>query len=189
MTAERGIIQSVEDPLGIGRARVKLLRPGRTFETLVWAMPLAVSAGAGHGFFVSPVVGDKVVLLRIDQSNWSILGFYWDAKSDLPEGAAAPTGRVLTTPAGHRLKFDDAGDVEILHSDGSRITLKAGGEVEVSSEAALSISVKGYCSVSADAIKLNSEDGAGVVTTRHICAFTGGPHPQGSKSVSADGSK
>lgn len=181
-----GTVIDVTDKAGMGRVLVELEGPER--NRIAWAFPAATFAGPGHGFFVSPEVGDSVFVSPTAHNYWVVLGFYWTKKADLPEGAAPPTGRVLTTPAGHRLLFDDNGSVEIRHADGSRITLKDGGEVEVASQSDLNITVKGDCSVTAESVKLNDEGGGGkVVTTKHICAFTGAPHPAGSKSVTADG--
>jgi uncharacterized protein involved in type VI secretion and phage assembly len=85
----------------------------------------------------------------------------------------------IETPAGHKITMDDANtELTIEHSDGStKIAIDASGNVAITAKAGSKVQLSG-----AAALPL-----AGVVTTNHICAFTGSPHPQGSVDVEASG--
>lgn len=121
-----GIVESLDDPLKTLRVRVRM--PWRADGgDGVWARLATLDAGDGYGTVVVPNVGAEVVV-----------GFV-DAEADAPvvlgqlySGAAAPpeevdpdanTLRVLVTPGGHRLTFDDG--------DAPRIALTSGKGHEV----------------------------------------------------------
>jgi|GEM_PF-2927673 len=160
------IVIDVADPKNLGRIRARIV--GFDGET-PWCYPCVALAGPGFGMYFLPEIGDIVLVEQMADSRWVWNGCIWSSLNPKPtEGSA--TSRVLKTPAGHLLKFDESGDVELKHSGGSRLTLKANGDIEVEGG---SVNING--------------NSAKVVTTAHVCAFTGAPHVQGSKTVKADG--
>lgn len=161
-------VTNVADPKGFGRIKAEII--GFDGATTPWCYPCVPIAGPGYGFYFLPVVDDIVLVEQMADGRWVWTGCIWDAVNPKPtEGSA--TVRVLRTPAGHTLKFDESGDVELAHSAGSRLTLKANGDIEI--EADSNVNINGST--------------AKVVTTAHVCAFTGAPHVQGSATVKADG--
>lgn len=92
------------------------------------------------------------------------------------------TVAILTSPA-KNLKLDEGTFDVITYSDGSQIKV-ADKKLEITGfEEVLTKSKQ--TSVVADKVTLGSENSvkAGVVTRRHVCAFTGLPHPQASTEV------
>jgi hypothetical protein len=77
--------------------------------------------------------------------------------------------------------LDDDGDVEIQsREEAAKITVKADGSVLIEAGtggAKIDVTTSGE-------LHLNASDGA-VVTTDHICSYTGYGHPEGSSTVKA----
>ncbi len=96
------------DPTGQGRVRLELpWFPG----VQPWARVAAPSAGDGRGMFFIPQVNDEVVVAfhHGDLSDPFVLGSLWGSsdRPPAPGPLAAKTHRVIRTPAGHELVFDD----------------------------------------------------------------------------------
>lgn len=164
----RARVVKIDDPKGLGRIRAQIVGfEGKT----PWCWPDAPLAGPGFGMYFLPTVGDVVHLEQTADGDWIWTGCCWTSQNSKP-AAGTSAVRVIRTPAGHQVKLDDEGDVEISAENGSRVTLKADGTIEVYG----------------DHVNLNGST-AKVVTTAHICAFTGGPHIQGSATVKADGGR
>jgi hypothetical protein len=78
--------------------------------------------------------------------------------------------------------------------EGTDIELTATGTVTLNAEGKLTLNLNGDADIIAsgnvkvDGAKIDLGDGVlgAVVTTQHICAFTGAPHPQGSSKVNAE---
>lgn len=85
----------------------------------------------------------------------------------------------IKTAGNHEIRLDDQNSkISILHSDNNtKIELDASGNITISAKSGSKVQLQG-----AAVLPL-----AGVVTTNHTCAFTGGPHPQGSADVEASG--
>lgn len=165
----RATVIDVNDPRQVGRIRVQLVGYAEDNCESAWCWPCSPMAGPGYGFFCLPVVGDEVWVEQTAEKDWVWTGFYWsDRKAKPTEGTADV--RLIRTPVGHQLKFMESGDIEIRHSNGSTATLKADGNVEIFAE---------------KDILLNGTEK--VVTTGCICNYDGRPHPQGSKTVKAEG--
>ncbi len=79
-------------------------------------LPKYGPAGAGHGLWHLPVVGDGVwIECKHGQTrNAEYVGGWWGA-GEIPAGMG-PDGRGQVTPAGWRVFFDDAGDTGRLAS-------------------------------------------------------------------------
>lgn len=126
----RGIVTDVADPDSLGRIRVKLVGFDPRGAETDWCWPCSPLAGAGYGFFCLPQVGDEVFVEQTAECDWVWTGFFWSGRRAAP-AAGTPTVRVFRTPAGHQVKFDESGDVEIADSRGSAITLRANGDIEL----------------------------------------------------------
>jgi uncharacterized protein involved in type VI secretion and phage assembly len=147
-----GVVTSTDDPLGVGRIRARVPAVFGEDTESGWALPCAPFCGSNRGFFFLPAVGDTVWIefAAGDPSRpiWS--GGFWGAPtsaggaddlaettgSEAPEDhgdQAAPGRSVLRTRAGHRIVFDDDGEVVVLaHGDDeTEIRLTREGEVHV----------------------------------------------------------
>ncbi len=151
-----GVVTDNADPLQIGRIRARI--PAVLGEDVEsgWALPCApFGGGRDRGFLFVPEVGDTVWMEfaagDVSRPIWS--GVFWGSPEssgqpdDLGEqtGTEVPTidgnvagpGRlVLKTRAGHRLAFEDDGELVILAhgNDKTEIRLTASGEVIISAD-------------------------------------------------------
>lgn len=153
----RGFVADNDDPEQRGRLRLTV--PSVLGEVQSgWALPCLPFGGLGdQGFFAVPEPGAQVWVEfeagNINQPIWT--GTFWQQSGDAPAEAAQspPTTRVLKTPSGHVLQFDDKqgeeqfrlahpagaetsvdpkGTVVITDAQGSRLTLDAdSGEIVV----------------------------------------------------------
>jgi phage baseplate assembly protein gpV len=112
----RGFVGNNDDPQK--RARLKLRVPSVLGEEESdWALPcLPFGGAADHGFFAVPEV-DAQVWVEFEEGDihrpiW--VGTFWQSDADVPQDAALspPTTRLLRTPSGHTLQFDDKQDEE-----------------------------------------------------------------------------
>lgn len=168
----RGKVVDVNDPENLGRIKARLYGFSSNDEENItpWAWPVMPFAGNGYGGLWLPVVGDEICVIGSEQGDFIWLGGYWTPQNVKPADAS-PTVRAMQTPAGHKVKFDESGDIEIESKDGATITLEDGGNVVI---------------MGADEIHLNGAGGK-VVTTQCVCSLTGAAHPQGSLNVKARG--
>ncbi len=166
----RARVINIDDPEGLGRIRVRILSFAKHANQTPWVYPCSPFAGPGYGFFSLPVVGDSVWVEQTAEGLWVYTGFFWTKKNSLPAGASSQR-RILSTPAGHTLAFDETGNVELHHASGSAVKLLNDGNIEITA---------------VGEIHLNGS-GARVVTTDCICAYTGYKHPQGSLTVKEKG--
>ena len=103
-------VANIDDPDGLGRAKVKFLWMGENYES-DWvniAMPMA---GNKTGFFFMPSVGD-VALVAFDHGDVNhpfILGFLWNKKSKPPGTSQEAKKKIfrLRTEEGNEIVFDD----------------------------------------------------------------------------------
>lgn len=130
MSKQRAVVIDIQDPEKLGRIRARLVGAQSGANITPWAWPCSPLASNGSGFFCMPVVGDRVWVEVAADGSWVYTGFCWTASHAVPEDGSDQS-RVFKTPAGHQIKFDDAGDIEITHSTGSRIVLSANGNVTV----------------------------------------------------------
>jgi phage baseplate assembly protein gpV len=132
----RGFVADNDDPEQIGRMRLTV--PSVLGEaTSGWALPCLPFGGlADQGLFLIPEIGAQVWVEfeagNLNQPIWT--GTFWQASGDPPSEAVVspPTTRVLKTPSGHTLQFDDKDGEEkfrLAHPAGTEITVDEKGTV------------------------------------------------------------
>lgn len=183
------IVESVDDPKSLGRIKAEIIGFEKGFDSTPWCYPVSVLAGPGYGFYFLPQVSDIVYVEQTADGDWVWTGFCWTSTKAKPaEGTS--TVRVLKTPTGHLLKFDESGSVTLEHHNGSRVELGTDDlTVEHSGGSTVTLESGGNIVIQASGtnkIHLNGSTGQ-VITTECICAYTGGPHVQGSLTVKAKG--
>lgn len=163
----RGLVVDNEDPEK--RARLRLRVPSVLGEEeTAWALPcLPFGGAADHGLFTVPEKDAQVWVEfeegELAQPIWT--GTFWQKQGDPPAEAtagSAPTARVLKTPGGHILLFEDEKDKEKL-----RLAHPIGSEIAIDEKGILSLTDSGGSKVTldADAGTLTVEDSNGNTLT------------------------
>lgn len=118
-----GIVQSLEDPDGLGRVRVTY--PHLEDQVSFWCRLVAPFAGKERGAFFRPEVDDEVLVAweHGDPRQPYIVGGVW-SKTDPPppdDGQAKENNwRFLRSRSGHLIKLDDTAGAELIEiTDGS----------------------------------------------------------------------
>lgn len=186
----RATVTDVADPRGLGRVKARLVGWGETdadsqHNITPWMWPCVAFAADGSGVFMQPPVGAEVWAEQTADGDWAWTGAFWSERNPAPAAASAPDVRVVRTPAGHQIKLDEAGDVEVLHANGNVVALRQNGDIDVTVSGDCNVTASGKVVVDGSQIELNGTDGD-VVTTAHICAYTAGPHVLGSSTVKAE---
>lgn len=134
----RGFVADNDDPEQ--RGRLRLVIPSVLGEEVsAWALPSLPFGGlADQGLFTVPEV-DAQLWVEFEEGNinhpiWT--GTFWQQSGDAPAEAAKspPTTRVLKTPSGHTLQFDDEEGSEafrLAHPAGAETTIDAQGTVVI----------------------------------------------------------
>lgn len=134
----RGFVVDNDDPEQRGRLRLTV--PAILGEAQTgWALPSFPFGGAAdQGFFTVPEV-DAQVWVEFEAGNphqpiWT--GTFWQQTGDPPAESAQspPTTRVLKTPSGHTLQFDDKSGEEkfrLAHPAGTETTVDENGTVVI----------------------------------------------------------
>jgi uncharacterized protein involved in type VI secretion and phage assembly len=128
-----------------------------------WARVAVLMAGSDSGSYFIPQVGDEV-LVAFANGNVNdpyVIGSLWNGQ-DLPpakERNAPVDQRIIRTPKGHKVIFDDAKKtIEISHADGAKlkfesekielaigstsITMKKDGDVTIKSKTKITLDAK-----------------------------------------------
>lgn len=121
----RGTVTNITDPLQRGRINFRLDLVSDVPEFPVLAEPLPIFAGPGFGIFFPPRIGDEIhVMFEFGDINQPFYtGGYWanptGALSDLPAEVFNPitplSTRLIKTPAGHALIFEDGEPTKIAN--------------------------------------------------------------------------
>ena len=163
-----GIIESNEDPLKIGRLKIRIpeLYGNIRIEDLPWAIPESSFAGNGYGFFMIPKAGAKVHVKLFRGHSWFPIwtGFHW-FNNEAPEEAkiTPPESYVIKTPKGNLIELNDKetkirikdiqGNEIILSDIGINIVSK--GNCNITIEGSCNINSTGNCNIAAPTINLN----------------------------------
>ena len=187
----RAVVTDVADPENLGRIKARVIGFGETDDdtkhnVTPWMYPCAAFAADGSGIFCLPPIGAEVWAEQTAEGDWVSAGGFWSGRNGIPADASAPDVRVIRTPAGHQIKIDEAGDIEILHANGNVVALRQGGDIDITVSGDANVTASGKVVVDGSNIELNGTSG-GVVRTCDICAYTGGPHVKGSSTVKAGG--
>lgn len=131
----RGFVVDNQDPDKLGRLKVQI--PSVLGETVTgWALPCLPYGGlSDQGLFMVPEV-DAQVWVEFEAGDLNLpiwTGCFWRPE-DVPEEAAKdePTTRLLKTPSGHRLQFDDASGEEkitLYHSAEAQVLMDENGSI------------------------------------------------------------
>lgn len=119
-----GIVKDLADPKGQGRIQVDF--PWLPQEQRSGWAPLATPlAGKNRGMFFMPEPEDEV-LVAFHQGDFNhpfIVGFLWNGEDKPPETQSKK--RLLVTPGGHRLLFDDDDPkkIELTGASGHKVTI------------------------------------------------------------------
>jgi len=142
----RAIVQDNEDPEKLGRLRVTVPSLVGT-EASTWALPSLPFGGLSQqGMFFIPEKESQVWVEfeegDINRLIWT--GVFWNEAKDLPVDAAkpSPTTRILQTPSGHRLQFDDkAGErrIKLTHATNAELVLEEDGSVELTNAGGMTL--------------------------------------------------
>ncbi|MCF6324887.1 MAG: phage baseplate assembly protein V [Gammaproteobacteria bacterium] len=144
----RGFVTDNRDPEKRGRLKVKVPTVLGEQDT-GWALPCLPFGGlANQGLFMVPEI-DAQVWVEFEEGNldhpvW--VGVFWQQSSDTPEEAMLdePTTRMLRTPSGHVLQFDDLAGEEkfrLAHPAGTEMRIDPKGTVELEDAAGAKITM------------------------------------------------
>jgi uncharacterized protein involved in type VI secretion and phage assembly len=114
-----------EGRLGQLRVAVPDVYPGANDDDLPWADCATVFAGDGYGILMLPKVGDLVwIEFEGGNKDYPIWCGGWFAQNQAAPGPADVDVRVIRSPSGHQVVFDDNDNVvSLVHKDGAAITL------------------------------------------------------------------
>jgi uncharacterized protein involved in type VI secretion and phage assembly len=154
-----GTVSNTNDPMKLGRVKVKLASFGDEVES-PWARVTSAGAGSTRGLLVTPQLNDEVVVL-FEHGSWRrpvVLGGLWSTKVKPPpqpevvDNGKAEKAILLQTVGGHVIELHEgqagesyiratlAGKKTELKLAGDSVVLKTDQTVSV--EAAKSITVK-----------------------------------------------
>jgi uncharacterized protein involved in type VI secretion and phage assembly len=122
-----GVVTDTDDPLGLGRVKVKLPWLSETVDS-AWARIAVPWAGQGMGSYFLPEVDDEVMVAfrHGDLRHPYIVGFLWSASGRPPEQTPRAGHRELRSKSGHKLQFGDLAGTEqvaLLSHGGHKVIL------------------------------------------------------------------
>jgi hypothetical protein len=133
----RSFVTDNDDPEVQGRLRLTIPSVLGDSET-AWAMPCLPFGGVGYGLYLVPEVG-AAVWAEFEEGDLSRPIWTGVLHTSPPgEEMTGPPVRVLRTPGGHVLLFDDTSDaprVELRHAGGARLTVDEHGSVALTDQA------------------------------------------------------
>lgn len=118
------IVKNLNDPDGQGRIEVQFPWLSDSLRSS-WAPVATPLAGKQRGMFFMPEVDDEV-LVAFEHGSFNhpyVVGYLWNGK-DIPPDSDS-NNRVIVTPGGHKLRFEDGGGKKVIlkSSSGQTITL------------------------------------------------------------------
>jgi phage protein D/phage baseplate assembly protein gpV len=170
-----GVVESLEDPTGMNRVRVRMPWRGDTGSG-VWARQATLDAGDGYGTVFLPDVGQEVLVAPLDGDDavLVVVGALVNGTHSAPVTVDDTNPvRAIVTPEGHRIVLEDgdASAVTIETPAGNRLRL-----AEADSSVSLTHGDSGNSlTLSADGIVLDAAQGdivlsatAGAVTLEAV---------------------
>jgi uncharacterized protein involved in type VI secretion and phage assembly len=144
------IVKNLQDPNGQGRIELQFPWLSDSLRSY-WAPVAAPLAGRHRGMFFMPEIDDEV-LVAFEHGSFDhpyIIGFLWNGVDMPPETDLK--NRVIKTPGGHTLRFEDgegnrivvrssSGQTITLDDTESSITLAGGGRILKMSNGVVQIS-------------------------------------------------
>ena len=137
-----GLLTAFVHSVDAERGRIKVRYRARD-EDLVspWAPVASPLSGKGRGALFMPEEGDQVLVGFHDGDfcNPYVLGFLWNGVQKSPE--QSPDNRVIVTPGGHQLRFEDKQGAKriVIKSTKHTITLEDdGGQPAITVQAGMS---------------------------------------------------
>ena len=170
MSRMQGVTTGFVKEVDASLARVKVTLP-TIDENLEsdWASVASPLAGKKRGALFMPEVGDEV-LVAFGEGQFDtpyVVGYLWNGDQMSPEGT--PKHRVIVTPGGHQLRFEDQDPDK--PADGGRIILKSNGghSITLEDKAPKKLEIKSTAHTillddSAGASKISISAGGGAVT-------------------------
>lgn len=200
-----GLVTDIVDPDRLGRVEVRLPSLGPADDELrVRATLLTPYADDDQGFVAFPAVGTQVVVgfEAGDPHRAYIVGSCWNGRETAPVEATRPNNkRMLKSRAGSVLEFDDTEgaprltvrtdsghtlvldggtrEVRLTHGDGFGLTLTAGGQVRITSNAPVDITAPAVNVHAATA----SFDGAVICASLQTTSVTSALYTPGAGNV------
>jgi uncharacterized protein involved in type VI secretion and phage assembly len=151
-----GIVKDLNDPDGQGRIELQFPWLSESVRSS-WAPVASALAGKERGAFFMPELDDEVLVAfeHGDLNHPFIVGFLWNGVDTPPE--TTNQNRVIKTPGGHQLRFEDKDGAKKVILKSSRghqveiddaaetITIKtnSGNQFIVLNDAAKSVTVRG----------------------------------------------
>ncbi len=128
--AQEGVLTAFVEDVDAEQGRVKVRYRAREEELVSpWAPVAAALSGKGRGALFMPEVGDEVLVAFADGDfcNPFVLGFLWNGVQKSPENT--PDNRVIVTPGGHQLRFEDKKGAQriVIKSNKHTVTLDDDG--------------------------------------------------------------
>lgn len=180
----RGVVTNVNDPLGLGRIRVKIHELLGDKDETNWASYCSPFGGGGHGWFFmpSPVTegakeaqaGDGVWIMfeagDINRPVW--IGFWYSDVDGKPADGDRDV-RVLETKSGHKIVFDDKEGRESI-----RVEDKEGQFMELDCrKKEITVQANQKVIVKAPEVDVGESSLSGIETqqTHNVCYVTGQP--------------
>ena len=129
-----GLVTNNQDPLDIGRVKVRLPQLAANVES-GWCRVVTPDAGDERGIQFTPEVDDEVLVMGSDVSQLYVMGSLWSRQDRPPLGRSdvGPGGtvdkRIIKTREGHFLQFDDtrgAGGIQLVDYKGNKIVFDSG---------------------------------------------------------------
>lgn len=162
----RGFVVDNQDPQKRGRLRLSVPSVLADQQT-DWALPcVPFGGGEGYGLFVVPQVGAQM-WVEFEEGDlhrpiWT--GTFWQQQSDVPEDASKdePTTRMLRTPGGHILQFDDeAGEEQfrLFHPTEAEMVVDKNGSMTLTDSGGATVTLD------AEASEIIVEDANGNIMT------------------------
>jgi uncharacterized protein involved in type VI secretion and phage assembly len=115
-----GIVKEIDPKEGRIKVEFPWMKPS---VRSAWAPVASLMAGKDRGAWCMPENDDEA-LVAFEQGDFDhpfIVGFLWNGKDKPPE--TTNKNRIIKTPGGHQLRFEDSGDKKIL--------IKSNGGIEI----------------------------------------------------------